>query len=157
MNATIRSLAAAAATIAFLSVGGMSASAAGPITSEPFSFQFTEQDELLTTTCGFPVQATVTATGIDRYFDPRPGGLAYLGTQQTDITFSAGESSVTFRERGQERAAENPDGSFTFFVTGRFLGADSIGRLAVNTSTDEIISQTGTTVDFQRICAALSS
>ena len=157
MGTTIRSLAASATIVGCLSAGGASTWAAGPVTSEPFSFQFTEQDELLTTTCGFPVQATVAATGIDRYFEPRPGGLAYLGTQQSNITFSARGNTVVFRERGQERAVENPDGTFTFLVTGRFLGANSIGRLTVNTSTDEILSQTGTSVDFARICAILSS
>ena len=140
-----------------MGLGCSSAWAAGPVTPEPFSFQFTEQDELLTTTCGFPVQVTIIAAGTELNFDPYPGGLGYLSTIRSNITFSNGENTVTFHERGQERAVENPDGTFTFFTTGRWLGADVIGRLAVNISTGEFISVTGTTVDFERICAALSA
>jgi len=110
----------------------------------------------MTEQCGFPVQATVAATGIDRYFDPRPGGLGYLGTQQTNIIFTANGQTVTFRERGQERAVENSDGTFTFFVTGRFFGFDSVGRLVIDAQTGEIISRAGIFADYDRICAALS-
>lgn len=73
------------------------------------------------------------------------------------MTFIAGGNTVTFHERGQERAVENSDGTFSFSVIGRFFGADVIGRLVVDAQTGEIISQMGTTVDTARLCAALST
>lgn len=157
MRKYLRVLVGASATLALLGAGGAPAWAGGPVTSEPFSFQITDKDEILTATCGFPVEATVIAEGIDRYFDPRPGGLAYLSTLRANITFSAGANTVTFRERGQERAVENSDGSFSFSITGRFFGDDVIGRLVVNPETGEVVSQVGTTVDTARLCAALSA
>lgn len=135
---------------------GAAASAASPVTAEPFSFEFSEQDALMTEACGFPVQVTISAAGIDRYFDPRPGGLGFLGTLRYDIAFSAGANQITFRERGQERAVENPDGTFSFSYSGRFFGQDVVGRLVVNAFTEEVISQTVTTVDYGRLCAALA-
>jgi hypothetical protein len=155
MSTTSRILATTAAALALASVGGGSAAAGGPVTAEPFFSEFTEQDALMTEKCGFPVQATVVSTGIDRFFDPRPGGLGYLGTQRTNITFSANGQTVTFVERGQERAVENSDGTFTFFVIGRFFGDNSVGRLVIDPQTEEIISRSGTLVDYERICAAL--
>lgn len=157
MRRSLRVLLSAAATLAAVGASGAPAWADGPVTAEHFSFQITDRDDILTAACGFPVDATVVAEGIDRYFDPRPGGLTYLGTQRSEVTFSAGGNTVTFHERGQERAVENSDGTFSFSVIGRFFGADVIGRLVVDAQTGEIISQMGTTVDTARLCAALST
>lgn len=156
MKKLIRALAIGASALAVVAATGTAASADSPVTLEPYEFEFSEQDALMTQACGFPVQVTVLATGIDRSFDPRPGGLAYLGTQRTDIKFSVGDNTVTFRERGQERAVANPDGTVSFSYTGRFFGQDVVGRLVIDPVTEEIISRTGTSVDYGRLCAALS-
>ena len=71
--------------------------------------------------CGFPVQVTVVASGIDRSYEQWPGGLVYLGTVREEITFSVGTNTVTFHERVQEQARANSDGTFAFSVTGAVL------------------------------------
>ena len=73
----------------------------------------------MTDACGFPVQATIDATGIDRSFETWPGGLIYLGTQRTNVILSAGDNTVAFHERGQESVRANRDGTFTVSYTGR--------------------------------------
>src|SRR6188472_1163250 len=88
MRTLIRVLAVASSALALAAATGPSASADSPVVLEPFSFQFSEQDALMTEACSFPVQVTIVVSGIDRTFDPWPGGLAFLGTAQEEITFS---------------------------------------------------------------------
>lgn len=70
MRRSLRVLLSAAATLAAVGASGAPAWADGPVTAEHFSFQITDRDDILTAACGFPVDATVVAEGIDRYFDP---------------------------------------------------------------------------------------
>jgi hypothetical protein len=156
MNTFHRVVAGASSALA-LSLAGTAAAWAGGPTLEPFHFEITEQDALMTESCGFPVDVHIVANGLDRTFQSQPGGMRYLGTIRADITFSANGNAVTFRERGQERAVVQRDGSFTFSYTGRFFGDNIIGRLVYNGETGEIESQTGTTVDRSRLCSTLAS
>ena len=143
-----------AAALTFAALSATPAVAAGPIL-EPFSFEISEQDALMTEACGFPVDVVITAEGIDRTFASQPGGMAYLGTLRSDIAFTAGDWSVTFRERGQERAVANADGTYEFSFSGRFFGQSSVGRLVIDPVTEQVLSRSGTFVDYERLCQAL--
>ena len=154
MNTFLR-LATGASTSVALSLGGATpAEASGPAL-EPFHFEITEQDALMTEACGFPVDVHIVANGLDRTFQSQPGGMRYLGTIRADITFRANGNTVTFRERGQERAVVQRDGSFTFSYTGRFFGDNVIGRLVYDGVTGDVVSRTGTTTDRVRLCSIL--
>ena len=157
MRTLIRALTVASSALALAAATCPTASADSPVLLEPFSFQFSEQDALMTDACGFPVQATIVASGIDRSFEQRPGGLIYLGTVRTEVILSAGANTVTFHERVQEQARANRDGTFTFSYTGRSFGTDSIGRFVFDLSTAETVSISGTNVDYEALCAALSA
>ena len=80
-----------------------------------------------------------------------------MGTVRTEVILSAGANTVTFHERVQEQARANRDGTFTFSYTGRSFGTDSIGRFVFNLSTAETVSISGTNVDYEALCAALSA
>jgi hypothetical protein len=157
MRTLIRALAVASSALALAAATGPAASADSPVVLEPFSFQFSEQDALMTEACGFPVQVTIVVSGIDRTFDPWPGGLAFLGTAQEEITFSVGTKTVTFHERAQEQVRANRDGTFSFAVTGRSFGTDSIGRYIFDPFSGETTFLAGKNVDYDALCAALSA
>ena len=157
MRSLIRALAVASSALALAAATGPAASADSPVLLQPFSFEFSEQDALMTDACGFPVQVTVVASGIDRFFERWPGGLAYLGTVRTEIIFSAGTNTVTFHERVQEAARATGDGTFTYSYTGRSFGTDSIGRFVFDLNTGETLFITGKNVDYDALCEALSA
>jgi len=157
MRTLIRALGVASCALALAAATGPAASADSPVLLEPFSFEFTEQDALMTEACGFPVQVTVVASGIDRSYEQWPGGLVYLGTVREEITFSVGTNTVTFHERVQEQARANSDGTFAFSVTGRSFGTDSIRRYVFDPFTQEPIFLAGRNVDYDALCAALSA
>lgn len=157
MRTPIRALGMAACTVVLLVAAGPSAAADRPVLIEPFSFEFSEQDALMTQACGFPVQVTIVATGIDRTFTSGPGGLAYLGTVRTEVILSVGDTTVTFHERAQEQARDAGDGTYTFSYTGRSFGTGTIGRLVVDLVTGEMVFTAGRGVDYAALCAALSA
>lgn len=147
------------ATLTCSSVSAPSALAEGPVTAVPFTlFVPLEHEPMVSEACGFDVQVTVSGQGMERTLEPAPGGLRYFATLQSVITFSSADGQITFQERGQERAVENADGSFTFSYIGRFFGNDSIGRQATMFSeTGPRPTLNGKTVDLDRICEALSA
>ena len=73
MRTLIRALTVASSALALAAATCPTASADSPVLLEPFSFQFSEQDALMTDACGFPVQATIVASGIDRSSSSGPG------------------------------------------------------------------------------------
>jgi hypothetical protein len=54
MRTLIRSLAVASCALALAAATGPAASADSPVLLEPLSFEFTEQDALMTEACGSP-------------------------------------------------------------------------------------------------------
>jgi uncharacterized protein involved in outer membrane biogenesis len=156
MRSLARLLAASVLASVGLASAPLPASAAGKPVIETVHFEGTFDDAIMTEACGFEVVAHVSITAKIRTFDESTP-LREIATIQNNVTFTANGNSVTFVERLASVTKVAPDGTATLSVSGRVFGLNVIGHLVINLDTEEVVYQTGRTVDLQRLCAGLAA